>query len=94
MKPAQHPCSILQPHNVPEGLWQTIGVNLIMGLPRVGQYDAIVVYIDHYSKQVHVLPTTSEIDAEGIADIHYCKIFQLHGIPMKIVSNRGPQFTA
>jgi hypothetical protein len=93
-KPARHPRSVLQPHEVPEGPWQTIGVDLITGLPKIGEYDAIVVYIDHYSKQVHALPTTAEVDAEGIADIHYREIFRLHGIPAKIVSDRGPQFAA
>jgi hypothetical protein len=53
-KPARHPRSILQPHDVPEGPWQTIGVDLITGLPQIGKYNAIAVYIDHYSKQVHV----------------------------------------
>jgi hypothetical protein len=71
-----------------------MGVDLITGLPQIGKYDAIVVYIDHYSKQVHVLPTTSDVDAEGIADIHYREIFRLHGIPTKIISDRGPQFAA
>jgi hypothetical protein len=71
-----------------------VGVDLITGLPHVGGYDTIIVYIDHYSKQVHALPTTSDVDAGGIADIHYREIFHLHGIPTKIVSNRGPQFAA
>lgn len=74
-KPAQHPCSTLQPHDVPEGPWQTIGIDLITSLSHIGQYNAIVVYIDHYSKQVHILPTTSEVNMEGIANIHYCEIF-------------------
>jgi transposase InsO family protein len=93
-KPARHPRAILQPHSIPTGPWQTIGVDLVTGLPPVNGYDAIVVYIDHYSKQVHVLPTTSTVDAEGIADLHYREIFRLHGIPTKIVSDRGPQFAA
>jgi hypothetical protein len=93
-KPARHPRSTLQPHDVPEGPWQTVSVGLVTGLPQVGRYDAVVVYIDHYSKQVHVIPTTSDVDAEGIADIHYKEIFRLHGIPTKIVSDRGPQFAA
>ena len=57
-------------------------------------YNAIVVYIDHYSKQVHVIPTTSEVDTEGIMDIHYHEVFHLYSIPFKVVSNQGPQFAA
>ena len=93
-KPACHPRTILQPHEVPNGPWQMIGVDLVTGLPPIEGYDAIAVYIDHYSKQVHVIPTHSEVDVEGIADIHYREVFCLHGVPTKIVSDRGPQFAA
>ena len=93
-KPAQHPWSILQPHDMPEGPWQMIGVDLITGLPWVNNYDVIAVYIDHYSKQVHIIPTTSNVDAEGMVDIYYQEIFWLHGVPTKIISNCGPQFVA
>ena len=52
-------------------------------------YNAIVVYIDHYSKQVYVILTTSEVDTEGIMDIHYHEVFRLHGIPSKVVSMKA-----
>jgi hypothetical protein len=70
-KSARHPRAVLQPHDVPEGPWQTVGVDLITELPIVSEYDAIAVYIDHYSKQVHAIPTTTKVDAEGMAVIHY-----------------------
>lgn len=75
-----HPQLVLQPHDMPEGPWQTIGINLITGFSQIGRYDAIAVYIDHYSKQVHVIPMISDVNVEGIVDIHYKEIFHLHGI--------------
>ena len=93
-KPTRHPRATLQPHNVPDGPWQTVGIDLVTSLPIVNGYDAIVVYIDHYSKQVHVIPTTSKVDTEGIADIHHREVFHLYGIPIKFVSDHRPQFVA
>ena len=69
-------------------------MDLIMGLPQVSGYNPIAVYIDHYSKQVHVIPTMSNVDVEGMADIHYQEVFCLYRVLTKIVSNCGPQFTA
>jgi hypothetical protein len=86
-KPARHPRLTVQLHNISKGPWQMVGIDLVTGLSQVGKYDAVVVYIDHYSKQVHVLPTTSDVDAEGIADIRYREVFRFHGIPAKIVSD-------
>jgi hypothetical protein len=75
MKPTPHPRATLQPHDVPEGPWQVVGVDLITGLPKSNGYDAILTYVDLYSKQVHVIPTHTTVDANGIADIHYREIF-------------------
>ena len=93
-KPTRHPCATLQSHNVPDRPWQTVGIDLVTSLPIVNGYDAIVVYIDHCSKQVHVIPTTSKVDTEGIADIHHREVFHLYGIPIKFVSDHRPQFVA
>uniref|UniRef100_A0A0W0FTJ2 Putative reverse transcriptase-rnase h-integrase n=1 Tax=Moniliophthora roreri TaxID=221103 RepID=A0A0W0FTJ2_MONRR len=73
---------------------ERLGVDLITGLPESQGYDAIITYVDLYSKQVHILPTVTTLDAKGVADIHYQEIFHLYGIPHKFVSDRGPQFAA
>jgi len=93
-KPAVHRVNPLQPHDVPQGMWQIVGVDLITGLPECKGKDAILTYVDLYSKMTHILAVTSTITAEGVADCHYREIFPKHGIPHKIVSDRGPQFAA
>ena len=36
----------------------------------------------------------SQITANGVASIYFEQVFPLHGIPKKIISDRGPQFAA
>jgi hypothetical protein len=84
----------LAPNNVPEGLWQVVGQDLITGLPNVKGFNAIATFVDHYGKQIHVVPTTDTVDSDGIAEIHHRDIFRLHGIPQKFISDRGLQFAS
>ena len=50
--------------------------------------------VDHYMKQIHLFPVTSQITADGVVSIYFDHVFPLHGIPQKFVSDRGPQFAA
>ena len=57
--------------------------------------DMILNVVDHYTKQVHLFPVTSQITADGVAGIYFDYVFfPLHGIPRKVISDRGPQFAA
>jgi hypothetical protein len=94
MKLALHSKALLQPQLIPEELWQFIGVDLITQLPESCGYDSICVYVDHHLDQCHLIPCTTKINAEGVADLHYKEIFHLHGVPQKIYLDRGLQFTA
>ena len=42
----------------------------------------------------HFIPTTDKITAEGTAELFIQEIFRLHGLPLDIVSDRGPQFVS
>ena len=50
--------------------------------------------VDHYTKQIHLFPVTSQLTADGVASIYFNHVFPLHEIPQKIISDRGPQFSA
>jgi hypothetical protein len=84
----------LAPNDVPEGLWQVVGQDLITGLPSVKGFNAIATFVDHYGKQVHVVPTTDTINSDGIAEIHHRNIFHLYGILQKFILDQGPQFAS
>jgi len=43
---------------------------------------------------IHLKAMTTNVSSEGIAKIYRDDIWKLHGIPSKILSNRGPQFAS
>ena len=89
-----HPKAQIQPQEIPEGPWQIVGVDLVGPLPLSKGKDMILNIVDHYTKQIHLFPVTSQISADGVASIYFEQVFPLHGIPKKIISDRGPQFAA
>jgi len=42
----------------------------------------------------HFVPTTEKTTAEGLARLFRDNVWQLHGLPESIISDRGPQFAA
>ena len=54
--------------------------------------DAIVVIVDRFTKMIQLKATTINISLEEIAKIYKDKIWKIHSIPRKILSNRELQF--
>ena len=44
------PVGTLNPHDIPQEPWEHIGVDLIGELPEASGYNAIAVFIDHFTK--------------------------------------------
>ena len=55
-------------------------------------FNVICIIVDHFSKQIHAIPTNTELTSEGIAKIYRDNIFKLHGILWKVISDQGSQF--
>jgi hypothetical protein len=70
-------------------------VDFIVGLPRTrAGYDSIWVVVDRLTKAAHFIPVTATYNSAVLAELYMSRIVCLHGIPKKIVSNRGTQFTS
>jgi len=84
----------LHPLEILEGPWQEISIDIIGPLPKSNGMDAIVVIVDQFTKMIRLKATTMNISSKGIANIYRNEIWKLHGIPRKILSDRGPQFAS
>jgi len=79
-KPWQHsPVGELQPLSIPDARWDTLSVEIV---------------VDAVSKRVHFIPTHTMVTVEGAARLFLHYIWKLHGLPKRVVSDRGPQFVA
>ena len=87
------------PYQIPTKIrtlpFQTIAIDLIMGLPPSKGHDAILTIVDHGCSRVAVfLLCTSEITGPDIVWIYLEHIFSWYGLPNKVISDRDPQFTS
>jgi hypothetical protein len=91
----QRPTGLLQPLQIPQWKWDEIGMNFIVGLPRTRTgYDSIWVVVDRLTKAVHFIPVKATYKRAVLAELYMARIVCLHGVPKKIVSDRGTQFTS
>jgi hypothetical protein len=66
----------------------------IMGLPRTRSgYDSIWVIMDRLTKVAHFIPVKMTYSELQLAGLYMSRIVCLHGVPKKIMSDRGTQFT-
>jgi hypothetical protein len=79
---------------VPEWKWEEITMDFIVGLPRTQSgYNSIWVIVDRLTKVAHFIPIKSTYSLLQLAELYMSRIVCLYGVPKKIVSDRGIQFT-
>ena len=69
-------------------------MDFIVELPPSHGFNAILVCVDQLTKMAHFCPTTTNVTAEGTAQLYLQYVFKHHGLPSDIVSDRGTQFTS
>ncbi|GMF22397.1 unnamed protein product [Phytophthora fragariaefolia] len=69
-------------------------MDFIFGLHRdVQGRTGIFVFVDRFSKMVHLGPVAAEVTADESAELFHDLVFRHHGLPESIVSDRDPRLT-
>jgi hypothetical protein len=90
----RHPAGLLQPHAIPESKWEVISMDFIVGFPLTARrHDSIFVVVDTLTKSAHFIPVRMTYQAPDIARVFISEIVRLHGVPKRIISDRGSVFT-
>jgi transposase InsO family protein len=86
------PHNPLHPHEIPTEPWEHISIDIIGPLPMSNGYDAILVIVDRFSKMIILQAINTTLNAVQTAEIYRDHVWSKHGLPKKIISDRGPQF--
>jgi hypothetical protein len=69
-------------------------MDFIVGLPRTrASYDSIWVVVDRLTKSTHFIPFKTSYSSAILTELYMSQIVCLHGVPKKIVLDRGTRFT-
>src|SRR5262249_17115794 len=87
--------ALLQPLLILEWKWKRVTMDFVTGLPRTSAgYNSIWVIMDQLTKFTHFLPVKTTYSMARYARLYIKRIMCLYGVPISIVSDKGPQFTS
>ncbi|KAL2223936.1 UNVERIFIED_CONTAM: Transposon Tf2-11 polyprotein [Sesamum indicum] len=89
----QKKAGLLQPLPIPKRPWESVSMDYISGLPKVGDLGSIIVVVDRLSKYATFIAAPKHITAEGTAHLFFKHIVKHWGLPKDIVSDRDSRFT-
>ena len=79
---------------VPSHLWNSISMDFIEHLLTSEGFTAILVVVDHFTKQSIFIPTYDTITSAQLAELFVVHVFSKHGVPSHVMSDRGSEFVS
>lgn len=84
------PVGLLRPLPTPGRPWSHIGMDFVTGLPVSDGMTTILTIVGRFSKAAHFIGLPKLPTARETVVLLTNHVFRLHGIPLDIVSDRGP----
>ncbi|MBW0474237.1 hypothetical protein O181_013952 [Austropuccinia psidii MF-1] len=85
---------LLKPLPLQNGPWICLSMDFVTQLPLSNSFESILVIVDWFSKMAVFLPTMSSITSLDLAHLFLKNIFSKHGLPSRIISDRGSLFVS
>ncbi len=67
---------------------------MVTGLPKSNGYDAILVIVNQFSKEIIPVACSTELSSEGWAKILHDEVYAKHRMPQVVISDRGTVFVS
>ena len=80
----------LQPLEIPANPFDDVSLDLITGLPKSLDKDAILVVVDKLTKYAHFIATTAEVTALEVANLLFRCIVKHFSLPSQLIGDRDP----
>ena len=95
VKPShQHRLSQMSPHEVPGTAFHTVSMDIVLGLPPCGSFDAGMVIVDIFSKLVILRPMSSRSNARECGTVFFDTSVCRGLLPVKLITDRDPRFVS
>lgn len=79
---------------IPHCPWSHISLDFVTGLQPSDGNTAILTVVHCFSNAAHFIPFPKLPSAKEIAQLMMQPVFRIHGLPVDMVSDRGPQFSS
>jgi hypothetical protein len=90
----RHLEGLLQLHAISKSKWEVILMDFIVGFPLIARrHDLIFMVVHTLSKSAHFILVHMTYHAPEIERVFINDILRLHGMPKRIISDRGSMFT-
>jgi hypothetical protein len=90
----QRPHGLLHTLPIPMRPWESVGIDFMGPLPKLRDFDYLMVVIDRLTSLVHLIPMNTNVTATQVAWLYLSEVIRLHSVLTSIVSDRDSKFTS